>query len=79
MIRPPVKVIGYIDDSVIYTKDQDMSFAQNNLQKAMNPFADWIKNFGFHISIDKTMVMHICKKGIRNHEVPRIILGNRVL
>jgi hypothetical protein len=31
MIRPPVKVIGYADDWAIYTKDQDLFIAQNNL------------------------------------------------
>jgi hypothetical protein len=56
-----------------------MSIAQNNLQEAMNTITDWMKNSGFQISIDETVVMHICRKRIRNHEDPRITLGNRVL
>jgi hypothetical protein len=31
MIRPPVEVIRYADDWAIYTKDQDLFIAQNNL------------------------------------------------
>jgi hypothetical protein len=57
MIRLPVKLIGYADDWEIYTKDQDMSIAQNNMQEALKTIADWMKNSGFQISINKTVVM----------------------
>jgi hypothetical protein len=35
--------------------------------------------YWFTDSIDKTVVMHICRKRIWSHEDPRITLGNRVL
>jgi hypothetical protein len=45
----------------------------------MNTIADWMKNSGFQIFIEKTVVVLICRKRIRNHEDPRITIGKMVL
>jgi hypothetical protein len=49
-VQHPVEIIGYADDWVIHTSDQDMDIAQANIQAALNNLSSWIRRKGFKIS-----------------------------
>jgi hypothetical protein len=48
-VQEPVEIVGYADDWVIYTSDQDMETAQTNIQSALNNLSKWTNRKGFRI------------------------------
>jgi hypothetical protein len=78
-VQHPVEIIGYADDWVIHTSDQDMDIAQANSQAALNNVSSWTRRKGFKISPEKTVAMYICRKSIYNHRDPEIRLNGHRL
>jgi hypothetical protein len=37
-VQHPVEIIGYADDRVVHTNDQDMDIAQANIEAALNSY-----------------------------------------
>jgi hypothetical protein len=78
-VQRPVEMIGYADDCVIYTKDQDMDTAQTNTQTAINNVSTRTRRKGFKISYEKIVAMHICRKKTHNHTNPVLRLKRQQL
>jgi hypothetical protein len=80
-IQRPVKMIGYADDWIICTCDQNnMATAQNNIQNALNKVSTWTRRKGFKISTRKNICYaYICRKRIRNHPEPVLNLKGQRL
>jgi hypothetical protein len=76
-VQHPVEIIGYADDWVIHTSDQDIDIAQANIQ-AVN-VTPWNIRKGFKILPEKTVAMHICRKRIHNHRESEIRLNGHRL
>jgi hypothetical protein len=54
------QIIGYTDDWVIHTRDQDMDIAQANIQAALNNVSSWTRKKSLIISPENTVAMHKC-------------------
>jgi hypothetical protein len=61
-VQEPMEIVGYADDSALYTSDQDMETAQTNIQSALNNLSKWTRRKGFTISLEKTIAMHTCAR-----------------
>lgn len=56
------KILVYADDIVIYNTTQDNSLQCIEIQKTLNKVGNWATKNGFKFSVNKTKIMHFCRK-----------------
>jgi Reverse transcriptase (RNA-dependent DNA polymerase) len=77
-IKSPVKILGYADDWVVYTKHRTLKYAQNALQKAMKSIETWAEDAGFTMSAEKTAVMHFTRRKKKQQNIVLKLYGRQL-
>lgn len=73
-VAEPVKAIGYADDWSFLVSCKSIEEGEELMQETILDVHSWLFNHGFKMSIEKSVMMHICKLRPRKRPQPNTVI-----